>query len=135
MRPVWLDQNYAKNSVQNSRFNFKTRVPAVQKLGPRPVIKSSTNTSTTRELSRDIDGSLVWNKPNNLVFFTGFCLLGSLEYSIYFNKWFTYSKTLAFSLHNSLHIKHNKKIQNSKTYGYWEHISKYGFSVIIMLRL
>ena len=60
--------------VQNcaERINYKTWVPAGQKLGPRPVIKLSTFTSTTQ----DIDGSLVRNKQNNLVFFTGFCLLG-----------------------------------------------------------
>ena len=53
-----------------------------------------TFTSTSRELSRDIYGSLVLNTPNNLVFFTNFCLLGSLYTEDFFNWYMILCNTL-----------------------------------------
>ncbi len=49
-------------------------------------VKSSSITSTTCELSLDNDGSLMWNKPNNLVVLHGFLFVGCTQifFTLYF---------------------------------------------------
>jgi len=74
-------------------ITFKSQVPATQKLHPRPVIKSSTFTSTTCEFSRHIYGPLVSKTPENHVFSTGLCLLG------------TCTQTLGSTTHNAAGTK------------------------------